>query len=534
MRSRLVVCSIVAFGWTSLGADSTLGEGAILISYAGTRDAAIADTPAPVAYLSDDFFCDAADETTCECPCTCGDAVGCGDACGSGKVGAAAVDPCTLSHKGVYYVNDFSYLNDPGYDGQCLGDCLKLMPVCGDGRGSTLDIGGQMRLRYHHEIGMGQEAGLTRFQDTENDFMLSRLRLYTNWKVCDWCRFYCEGIFADALAESDYIPRDIERNYGDYLNCFVDVAAADCMTLRVGRQELLYGAQRTVSPLDWANTRRTFEGVKLMFTEGDWVVDAFYTFFVPPVADALDEPDYKQRFYGVYGVYTGNESCTMDVYYLGYDDTRPLSTQPVSTRDFSLHTCGTRFFGTFVDGMLYEIEGAYQFGRQSGLGLDHSAGFCTCGLGRQLSDAGWKPTVWVYYDYASGDHIGGDFTRYNHLFPLGHKYLGFIDATQRSNIECPNLLLTMAPSAKLSLLCWYYYFMSASDTDIVPSIGGTPAQSPDSKDWGQELDCIVQYRFNPRSNILFGWSHFWTGNKITPPGGAVDADFFYTQWELDF
>jgi hypothetical protein len=33
---------------------------------------------------------------------------------------------------------------------------------------------------------------------------------------------------------------------------------------------------------------------------------------------------------------------------------------------------------------------------------------------------------------------------------------------------------------------------------------------------------------------LFGWSHFWTGNKITPPGGAVDADFFYTQWELDF
>jgi hypothetical protein len=33
----------------------------------------------------------------------------------------------------------------------------------------------------------------------------------------------------------------------------------------VGRQELLYGAQRLISPLDWANTRRTFEGGKLIW-----------------------------------------------------------------------------------------------------------------------------------------------------------------------------------------------------------------------------------------------------------------------------
>jgi len=38
---------------------------------------------------------------------------------------------------------------------------------------------------------------------------------------------------------------------------------------------------------------------------------------------------------------------------------------------------------------------------------------------------------------------GGDFNRYNHLFPLAHKYLGFIDATARANIESPNLLVTM-------------------------------------------------------------------------------------------
>jgi hypothetical protein len=34
--------------------------------------------------------------------------------------------------------------------------------------------------------------------------------------------------------------------------------------VRVGRQELLYGSQRLISTLDWANTRRTFQGENLL------------------------------------------------------------------------------------------------------------------------------------------------------------------------------------------------------------------------------------------------------------------------------
>ncbi len=38
-------------------------------------------------------------------------------------------NPCATAYKGVFYANDFSYLNDPCYSGHCFGDCLKLMPV---------------------------------------------------------------------------------------------------------------------------------------------------------------------------------------------------------------------------------------------------------------------------------------------------------------------------------------------------------------------------------------------------------------------
>jgi hypothetical protein len=42
---------------------------------------------------------------------------------------------------------------------------------------------------------------------------------------------------------------------------------------------------------------------------------------------------------------------------------------------------------------------------------------------------------------------------------------------------------------------------------------------------------IAKYVIGPRSNILFGYSHFWRADKIISPH---DADFAYSQWEVNF
>ena len=402
------------------------------------------------------------------------------------------------------------------------------MPLGCCGEWGTLDVGGQLRLRYHHERGMGQEPGATRFEATDNDMLLTRFRLYSNWQINDWARFYVEGILSEATAENDYVFRPIDRNYGDFLNLFFDVKLTDSTTVHLGRQELLYGNQRLVSPLDWANTRRTFEGIKVLYKAGDWAIDGFLTHYVPVDSDELDEADYRRPFYGAYAVYSGMKNRTLDIYYLGIDDERVGG--PPASGDFSLHTVGTRLNGS-RDNWLYELEGGAQFGRQSGLSLDQEAAFCTVGLGRKLPDMPWTPTVWVYYDYASGNNIGGDFNRFNEMYPLAHKYLGYIDAALRRNIESPNMLITMNPNEKTKLLFWYYHLMANQDTDIIQSVGGTPAQSTASKDFGDELDITLQRNLTARSNVLFGWSHLWRGSKILAP---EDADFFYTQWEFNF
>jgi len=455
--------------------------------------------------------------------CGCGGSVGCG--CEAGGKKKAGPSPCAKSHKGLFYANDFSYLKDPCYKGSCLGDALKLMPVAG-GDWGTLDIGGQLRFRYHGETGLGREVGapMARFQDSNTDFLLSRFRLYANWKVNDRIRVYAEGIHADVIdGGNEFIPRGIDRNRGDFLNLFIDLKLTDHLTARVGRQELLYGAQRTVSPLDWANTRRTFEGARLLYKNGDWANDTFWTGFVPVDFDDFDEANYNRRFYGNYTTYSGFENATVDAYYLGFDN---------QNANFSLHTLGLRLNGS-VENWLWEFEGGPQFGRQSGLGQDHNAGFATAGIGRKMQKLPGGATIWFYYDYASGGtEAAGDFNQYNQLFPLAHKYLGFIDGVARSNIESPNILLTMKPGKKWNLLMWYYHFIANDSGSVVPVVAGNQQnENLNSSDLGDELDVVLKYGICPRSNILFGWSHFWAGNRII---GTNDADFVYGQYTLNF
>lgn len=165
-----------------------------------------------------------------------------------------------------------------------------------------MDFGGQLRTQTKHEVGMGQApAGPAqlRFQDYDMDTLLVRLRVYSNWAVDESCRIYVEGRYTDVTDDHNtYVPRIFDRNFGDFLNAFVDVKPTDEATVRIGRQELIYGAERLISITNWINSRRTFEGAQLLLADESWKCDLFYTAFVPWDANELDQADWKQLFYG--------------------------------------------------------------------------------------------------------------------------------------------------------------------------------------------------------------------------------------------
>jgi hypothetical protein len=207
---------------------------------------------------------------------------------------------------------------------------------------------------------------------------------------------------------------------------------------------------------------------------------------------------------------------------------------------FLYDTIGGRYYGDRND-WLYEFEGGVQFGKNAD-GSDHSAGFWTVGLGRKFACLPWTPTLWAYYDWASGDNTVGN--GYHHFQPLAHKYLGFMDLFGRRNIEDANLLLTMSPHKKLKLLAWYHWFQLQNSNDLPygvtmqPYAGLTQADAgTGSPELGHELDLTATWQFSPRLAVLFGYSHFWSGDFYSTTTNVPydgDADFFYTQAHLNF
>ncbi len=174
-----------------------------------------------------------------------------------------AIAPCLYAEDarpGPKYLNlrydeDFSYLAGAAdsYE-KDLWDRLKLIELSDDW---TLTLGGQARLRFESET--YKNFGATKpAQDT---FLLQRYFIHGDFRYSDMLRFFIQGKFAH-VNDRDRGGLASFEDHADIHQAFADITTSiynQDITFRLGRQELQYGAQRLISPLDWGNIRRTFD-----------------------------------------------------------------------------------------------------------------------------------------------------------------------------------------------------------------------------------------------------------------------------------
>ena len=495
--------------------------------------------------------------------------------------------PPVLPWKPLYFDNDFSYKTKPNPP-HFLGEELKNMPLFGDDcepSGLTLSYGGEIRHRYMNEDMRLRPLAVPAVPG-RSTYDLYRWRQYVDLKWGSNFRVYVEGI--DASIFGNELPvTGIDKNRWDIQNAFFDLKIAERddkpVYFRAGRQELLYGTpsgvspgQQVISPLDWGNTRRNFEGFK-MFSKGDtWDLDLFA---VRPVNTAnptgptggrpataspagpaavsiwdnrFDHADYSRWYSGAYMVYKGIKDNTIEPYYVWLQT--DSSKQVATWADGNRHTLGLRWTMTkpIKDEcdqpwivLATDTEGAYQFGKDNKENVQ--AGFFTTKLGTTFSQVTWTPQLSFIYYWGSGDTKKGDGTNstYDVLVPLNHAYWGIIDNLSGQNLNDIALQGTIKPHAKLTGLAAVHWFSQVTASDNVYNVAGGPVGGLNTgKNLGQELDLIATYAYNPNFDVQFGYSWFWYGSHfsganadLTPgPGGKrlEDATQLYIQTSLRY
>ncbi len=437
-------------------------------------------------------------------------------------------------YNNLRFKDDFSYLTgEPGTYREDFFDPIKFIEVDENWR---FTFGGEFRFRLEAETNKGFGAN-KRTQDT---FQLYRFLLHADVHYRDVARVFVQGI--NAFDEDrDLALRGIDENRWDLHQLFFDVRILGPnvpLTLRVGRQELQYGNQRLVSPLDWANVRRRFDAVKLIWQKDTWRFDAWYARPVVVERKGGDDCNEDVDFYGAYFSYTGWPRHGLDVYgFAIHDETKP--TNPNARRgNEHRYTLGTRFWGA-TGPWDYEAEVAGQWGKWGGDTVQ--AWSTTLDGGYNFRQAAWQPRLGAGFDWASGDRDpnDGSVQTFDQLFPLGHKYLGYLDLIGRQNITALNVNLSAWPvEQKVHARLAYHVFWLSAPEDALYNAGGGILRRDSSgnseRRVGHELDVTVNVKLDVHSSVLLGYSHMWAGEFISDTGPREDPDLFYVQYRYRF
>jgi hypothetical protein len=390
-------------------------------------------------------------------------------------------------------------------------------------------FGGEYRLRWESRSGIGGK------EDADDGYILSRLRLDLTFTLGQHWRVFLQGQDSQAFGfAANPDPVSVENDF-DLRQAYVEYRQRETTgwSVRAGRQEINYGDQRLVGGLNWGNTARSFDAVKIGYSDGRFAVDTFASSVVAIQDGAFDRHLDGQNFYGTHAsFFKAVPKAELNTYV--FWKTAPFVADERSRLgDADTVTFGGRLAGRLSGRAEYGLELMGQRGSFSG---DDIRGSAAHGRFAYALSAGPKAVkLRAEYNYASGDANPGDGVRgtFDQLYPTNFDKYGIVDQIGFRNMHNARFGFAQKPHPKLGIEADYNSYWLAHRRDGLYNAAGALvariASGAPAAHVAHEANVLVSY--TPRAGVMLGAGYgrwfpggFW---RAATPGAP--QNFAYSQ-----
>ncbi len=449
------------------------------------------------------------------------------------------------------------------------------------------DFGVNERLRLEQKSGMGTTHAGSNFDffsnppsTNSNDYWLSRLMPRVGY-TGDLISFVVEARSSYSIGDDRYTPtaagKNLAENDGPLQLELGYVQIGNLkqfpMTLKAGRQYLIYGEGRLVGNAFWLNIPHTFDAVKVRYQDPNFGVDVFAANLVYVRAGHFEQGNQQDTLSGAYFDFPGlSKDNVTELYLFARNVSRNILTDnwtlvpapfrftaPQDTYTFGYRTKSKPgAFGPWD----YGIEGMWQTGDRTAVfpatplaaakaapRLDQSAWAFIVQGGYTWKDVPLKPRVALIVSAASGDRNSADKSSqtFMNLLPSNHGLYGIMDLSSLQNIVDYRASFTVKPSPTTSLAVDLHQQYLENTHDFWYNVAGVPRNTAGaaagsgkgyglnpgySSDIGQEADLIGGWTARKGLLLEVGAGHFFRGDYVKQSlrvVGSKDGNYAYVQ-----
>jgi hypothetical protein len=437
------------------------------------------------------------------------------------------------------YDEDWSFLRDASKRTD-LFDPIKWIPL-GNRESWFLTLGGELRERFQdvRNPAFGLPSPVRNTDFFHRTFLFGDIHLGAHFRTFFE---FVNGVSAGTTKKKS----TFEQDSLDVLQAFADVVVpagkgAD-FTLRVGRQDMMFGSSRLVSLREAPNVRRAFDGVRTFWkgTNGRRV-DGFVVRPVNPQFGVFDDSwDRTQLFWGVYGTspVPRVKGLKVDLYYLGLDRRQAPFAQGLAQEH--RHTLGARLFGNRTGFDLdeeefnfdsrramdteskfdWDVEGAYQFGS-----------FGTAKIGAWIISSNWgytftelplAPRLGLKADIASGDNNLHDnrLSTFNPLFPALRYYslVRLFEPANLINLQ-PSITIDLVKNVSATVAWSALWRHTMADAFYAPPLVPVKGTATSDRFIGQQASAVLAWKANAHVTVALNYAYFTPGGSVKQAGG---------------